>query len=103
MLAEPVERLVVVLVAQVGQLVHHHHAEQILRQVLEDGRHAQLGKGVDEGLLQVFAGAGVTTPEDLIKTPIDQLATQTGLDMGDLAKLRQRAISWLAVTETPNH
>ncbi|MCA9678299.1 MAG: transcription termination/antitermination protein NusA [Kofleriaceae bacterium] len=59
--------------------------------------------GVDEGLLQVFAGAGVTTPEDLIKTPIDQLATQTGLDMGDLAKLRQRAISWLAVTETPNH
>ncbi len=55
--------------------------------------------GVDESLLRLFADVGVATPEELIKTPIDQLATTTGLDMGDLAKLRQRAISWLAAVE----
>ena len=40
--------------------------------------------------------ANIHSPEDLIKTPIDQVATATGIDMGDLARLRQRAISWLA-------
>ena len=35
----------------------------------------------------------------MIKTPIDTLANATGLDMGDLAKLRQRAISWLSAVE----
>jgi N utilization substance protein A len=55
--------------------------------------------GVDEALLRLFADAGVRTPEELVKTPIDQLATTTGLDMGDLAKLRQRAIQWLAAVE----
>jgi hypothetical protein len=41
----------------------------------------------------------VRTPEDLVKTPIDQLANSTNIDMGDLAKLRQRAISWLSAVE----
>jgi transcription termination/antitermination protein NusA len=55
--------------------------------------------GIDEGLVQLFANAGVHSPEELIKTPIDQLANATGLDMGDLAKLRQRAISWISAVE----
>jgi len=29
-------------------------------------------------------------------TPIEQVAASTGIDMGDLARLRQRAISWLS-------
>jgi N utilization substance protein A len=55
--------------------------------------------GIDEGLMTLFSTAGVRSPEDLVKTPIDQLANATGLDMGDLAKLRQRAISWLSAVE----
>ena len=52
--------------------------------------------GVDEEVLGVLHTANIHSPEDLIKTPIDQVATATGIDMGDLARLRQRAISWLA-------
>ncbi len=52
--------------------------------------------GVDEDVLGVLHGANIHSPEDLIKTPIDQVATATGIDMGDLARLRQRAISWLS-------
>jgi transcription termination/antitermination protein NusA len=52
--------------------------------------------GVDEEVVNVLAQANVHSPEDLIKTPIDQVAGVTGIDMGDLAKLRQRALSWLA-------
>ena len=55
--------------------------------------------GMDEGLRDLFAAAGVHSPEDLLKTPIDQLANTTGLDMGDLAKLRQRTLSWLSAVE----
>ncbi|MGE5183297.1 MAG: helix-hairpin-helix domain-containing protein, partial [Acidobacteriota bacterium] len=52
--------------------------------------------GVDEEVLGVLNQANIHSPEDLIKTPIDQVATATGIDMGDLARLRQRAISWLS-------
>ncbi len=52
--------------------------------------------GVDEEVLGVLHSANIHSPEDLIKTPIDQVATATGIDMGDLARLRQRAISWLS-------
>ncbi|HTL39041.1 MAG TPA: transcription termination factor NusA [Kofleriaceae bacterium] len=52
--------------------------------------------GVDEDVLNVLHTANVHSPEDLIKTPIEQIATTTGIDMGDLARLRQRAISWLS-------
>jgi N utilization substance protein A len=52
--------------------------------------------GVDEDVLNVLATANIHSPEDLIKTPIEAIATTTGIDMGDLARLRQRAISWLS-------
>jgi N utilization substance protein A len=52
--------------------------------------------GVDEDVLAVLATANIHSPEDLIKTPIESIATTTGIDMGDLARLRQRAISWLS-------
>ncbi|MCX5746579.1 MAG: transcription termination factor NusA [Proteobacteria bacterium] len=52
--------------------------------------------GVDEDVLGVLAQANIHSPEDLIKTPIEHVATTTGIDMGDLARLRQRAISWLS-------
>ena len=52
--------------------------------------------GVDEDVLGVLHTANVHSPEDLIKTPIEHIATTTGIDMGDLARLRQRAISWLS-------
>ncbi|HET7502897.1 MAG TPA: transcription termination factor NusA [Kofleriaceae bacterium] len=53
-------------------------------------------EGVDEDVLAVLATANIHSPEDLIKTPIEAIATATGIDMGDLARLRQRAISWLS-------
>jgi N utilization substance protein A len=52
--------------------------------------------GVDEDVLGVLHGANIHSPEDLIKTPIEHVASATGIDMGDLARLRQRAISWLS-------
>jgi N utilization substance protein A len=52
--------------------------------------------GVNEEVLAVLHAANIHSPEDLIKQPIDQVATTTGIDMGDLARLRQRAISWLS-------
>jgi transcription termination/antitermination protein NusA len=52
--------------------------------------------GVDDDVLNVLHTANVHSPEDLIKTPIETIATTTGIDMGDLARLRQRAISWLS-------
>jgi N utilization substance protein A len=53
-------------------------------------------EGVDDDVLGVLHTANIHSPEDLIKQPIDQVATATGIDMGDLARLRQRAISWLS-------
>src|SRR5262249_62249093 len=55
--------------------------------------------GVDEEVVQILGQAAVHSPEDLVKTPIEQVASATGIDMGDLAKLRQRALSWLAQAE----
>jgi N utilization substance protein A len=55
--------------------------------------------GVDEEVVQILGQAQVHSPEDLVKTPIEQVASATGIDMGDLAKLRQRALSWLAQAE----
>jgi transcription termination/antitermination protein NusA len=55
--------------------------------------------GVDEEVVQILGQAQVHSPEDLVKTPIEQVASVTGIDMGDLAKLRQRALSWLAQAE----
>jgi len=52
--------------------------------------------GVDEDVLKVLAQANIHSVEDLIRTPIETVATSTGIDMGDLARLRQRAISWLS-------
>jgi len=46
--------------------------------------------GVDQDVLNVLATANIHSPEDLIKTPIESIATTTGIDMGDLARLRQR-------------
>jgi len=55
--------------------------------------------GVDEDVVQLLAQAQVRSPEDLVKTPIDQIAAATGIDMADLAKLRQRVLTWLAASE----
>jgi N utilization substance protein A len=55
--------------------------------------------GVDEEVIQILGQAQVHSPEDLVKTPIEQVASVTGIDMGDLAKLRQRALSWLQQAE----
>jgi hypothetical protein len=52
--------------------------------------------GIDEEILPILKSANVHSPEDLIRTPIDQVANVTGIDMSDLAKLRQRVMSWLA-------
>lgn len=52
--------------------------------------------GVNEDVIAVLATANIHSPEDLIRTPIESIATTTGIDMGDLARLRQRAISWLS-------
>jgi N utilization substance protein A len=59
--------------------------------------------GIDEGVAELLGKAGVHSPEELVKARIEHLASSTMLDMGDLAKLRQRAISWLnAVDGTGN-
>ena len=66
------------------------------RQALSGGQQLMELDGVDEDVLGVLAQANVHSPEDLIKTPIEHVAATTGIDMGDLARLRQRAISWLS-------
>ena len=66
------------------------------RQHMSGGQQLLELDGVDEEILTVLAQANIHSPEDLIKTPIESIATQTNIDMVDLAKLRQRAISWLS-------
>ena len=52
--------------------------------------------GVNEEVLEILAQANVRSPEELVKAPIEHIASVTGIDMSDLAKLRQRVISYLA-------
>ncbi len=66
------------------------------RSSLSGGQQLMELDGVDEDVLGVLATANIHSPEDLIRTPIETIATTTGIDMGDLARLRQRAISWLS-------
>ncbi len=66
------------------------------RATLSGGQQLMELDGVDEEVLNVLATANIHSPEDLIRTPIESIATTTGIDMGDLARLRQRAISWLS-------
>ena len=66
------------------------------RKDLSGGQQLMELDGVDEDVLGVLAQANIHSPEDLIRTPIETIATTTGIDMGDLARLRQRAISWLS-------
>jgi N utilization substance protein A len=66
------------------------------RSSLSGGQQLMELDGVDEDVLGVLATANIHSPEDLIRTPIEQVATTTGIDMGDLARLRQRALSWLS-------
>ncbi|MEO8704547.1 MAG: transcription termination/antitermination protein NusA, partial [Kofleriaceae bacterium] len=66
------------------------------RSSLSGGQQLMELDGVDEDVLGVLAQANIHSPEDLIRIPIETVATSTGIDMGDLARLRQRAISWLS-------
>jgi len=66
------------------------------RTTMSGGQQLMELDGVDEDVLVVLATANIHSPEDLIRTPIEHVATTTGIDMGDLARLRQRAISWLS-------
>lgn len=52
--------------------------------------------GIDEELLTILAQANVRSPQDLVKVPIEEVASVTGIEMSDLARLRQRAMSWLS-------
>src|SRR5689334_3535630 len=58
--------------------------------------------GVNDEVVQILAAAQVHSPDELVKMPLEQLASATGIDMSDLAKLRQRAISYLASVESAN-
>ena len=82
--------------AQGGRRRDDLRKESERRAHLSGGQQLMELDGVDEDVLGVLATANIHSPEDLIKTPIDQVATATGIDMGDLARLRQRAISWLS-------
>ena len=55
--------------------------------------------GVNEEVIQILATAQIRSPEDLVKMPLEELASTTGIDMSDLAKLRQRVITYLAGVE----
>ena len=58
--------------------------------------------GVNDEVVEILAQAQVASPDELVKIPLEQLASATGIDMSDLAKLRQRAISYLAAVESAN-
>ena len=60
------------------------------------------GPGVNEEVVQILAAAQVHSPDELVRMPLEQLASATGIDMSDLAKLRQRAITYLAAVEAAN-
>ena len=66
------------------------------RKELSGGQQLMELDGVDKDVVTALATANIHSPEDLIKTPIESIATTTGFDMGEIARLRQRAISWLS-------
>ncbi|MBA3501719.1 MAG: transcription termination factor NusA, partial [Deltaproteobacteria bacterium] len=82
--------------AQGGRRRDDARKESERRSSMSGGQQLMELDGVDETVLTVLATANIHSPEDLIKTPIESIATTTGIDMGDLARLRQRAISWLS-------
>lgn len=53
-------------------------------------------EGVNDEVLGVLAQANVHSPEDLVRQSLDQVAAATGIDMGDLARLRRLALSYLS-------
>jgi N utilization substance protein A len=55
--------------------------------------------GVNEEVVQILASAQIHSPEQLVKMPLEELASITNIDMSDLAKLRQRVISYLSALE----
>ena len=55
--------------------------------------------GVNEEVVQILAGAQVHSPEELVRMPLEELASATNIDMSDLAKLRQRVIAYLSQIE----
>ena len=55
--------------------------------------------GVNEEVVQILASAQIHSPEQLVKMPLEELASITNIDMSDLAKLRQRVISYLSAIE----
>jgi N utilization substance protein A len=55
--------------------------------------------GVNEEVVQILASAQVHSPEQLVKMPLEELASATNIDMSDLAKLRQRVIAYLSQVE----
>ena len=58
--------------------------------------------GVNDEVVEILATAQVRSPDELVRIPLEQLASATGIDMSDLAKLRQRAISYLSAVESAN-
>ncbi len=52
--------------------------------------------GVNEEVVQILASVQIHSPEQLVKMPLEELASTTGIDMSDLAKLRQRVITYLS-------
>ena len=52
--------------------------------------------GVNEEVVQILAQAQVRSPEELVRMPLEELASITNIDMSDLAKLRQRVIAYLS-------
>jgi N utilization substance protein A len=55
--------------------------------------------GVNEEVVQILAAAQVRSPEELVRMPLEELASATNIDMSDLAKLRQRVIAYLSQLE----
>jgi hypothetical protein len=58
--------------------------------------------GVNDEVVDILAQAQVHSPDELVRMPLEQIASATGIDMSDLAKLRQRAISYLSAVESAN-
>ncbi len=55
--------------------------------------------GVNEEVVQILNQAQIHSPEELVRMPLEELASITNIDMSDLAKLRQRVIAYLSQVE----